>query len=108
MKQMVPLAQNELLRIEWEAHEDVVSLPIKESTRSAQRPISITVRMSLANQNVRIYEQVIGPPSGWWWWGRSAAEAVGKWESRGVCGISKRWGKPVFGFPRSGFSVSHS
>src|SRR5579864_8626621 len=36
------------------------------------------------------------------------AEAVGKWESRWVCGISKRSGKPVFGFPRSGFPTAFS
>jgi hypothetical protein len=32
--------------------------------------------------------------------------AVGKWEFRAFCGISKRSGKPVFGFPRSGFSTA--
>ncbi len=31
--------------------------------------------------------------------------AVGKWASRGLSEISKRSGKPVFGFPRSGFST---
>ena len=38
----------------------------------------------------------------------AAAVAVGKWESRGVGGISKRSGKPGFGFPRSGFSTAFS
>jgi hypothetical protein len=37
-----------------------------------------------------------------------AAEAVGKWKSRWGGGISKRSGKPVFGFPRSGFSTAFS
>src|SRR5579862_6550841 len=37
-----------------------------------------------------------------------AAVAVGKWESRGFGGISKRSGKPVLGFPRSGFSTAVS
>jgi len=37
-----------------------------------------------------------------------AAAAVGKWEYRGFGGISKRRGKPVFGFPRSGFSTAGS
>ena len=36
----------------------------------------------------------------------AAAVAVGKWESRDVGGISKRSGKPGFGFPRSGFSTA--
>jgi hypothetical protein len=35
-----------------------------------------------------------------------AAAAVGKWESRGVGGISKGSGKPDFGFPRNGFSIA--
>src|SRR5665213_1145514 len=34
------------------------------------------------------------------------AGAVGKWKSRCLCGISKRRGKPAFGFPRSGFSTA--
>ena len=38
----------------------------------------------------------------------AAAEVVGKWESRGLGGISKRSGKPAFGFPRSGFSTAGS
>jgi hypothetical protein len=38
---------------------------------------------------------------------KPAAEAVGKWESRAVCGISKRGGKVCFlTFPRSGFSTA--
>lgn len=36
----------------------------------------------------------------------AAAVAVGKWESRDVGGVSKRSGKPDFGFPRSGFSTA--
>lgn len=32
--------------------------------------------------------------------------AVGRWESLAVGGISKRREKPVFGFPRSGFSTA--
>ena len=36
----------------------------------------------------------------------AAVGAVGKWESRGGCGISKRSGKPALGFPRSGFSTA--
>ena len=46
---------------------------------------------------------------GWFVEGREkmiAAVAVGKWESRGLGGIPKRRGKPVFGFPRSGFSTA--
>jgi hypothetical protein len=37
-----------------------------------------------------------------------AAEAVGKGKSRWDGGISKRRGKPVFGFARSGFSTAFS
>jgi hypothetical protein len=36
----------------------------------------------------------------------SAVVVVGKWESRGVGGISKRSGKPGFGFPPSVFSTT--
>lgn len=36
----------------------------------------------------------------------TAVVAVGKWKSRGLGGIPKRRGKPVFGFPRSGFSTA--
>src|SRR5690242_7308516 len=36
----------------------------------------------------------------------AAVVAVGKWESRGLGGISKRSGKPAFGFPRSVFSTA--
>ena len=35
-----------------------------------------------------------------------AAVVVGKWEPRGVGGISKRSGKPGFGFPHSVFSTT--
>jgi hypothetical protein len=36
----------------------------------------------------------------------AVAGAVGKWESRALCGISKRSGKVTFTFPRSGFSTA--
>lgn len=35
-----------------------------------------------------------------------AAAVVGKWESRGVSGISKRGGKPGFGCPPRVFSTT--
>jgi hypothetical protein len=35
-----------------------------------------------------------------------AAVVVAKWESRGMGGISKRSGKPAFGFPHSVFSTA--
>ena len=37
-----------------------------------------------------------------------AAAAVGKWESRGLGGISKRGGKLGLGFPPRGFSTAAS
>ena len=36
----------------------------------------------------------------------AAVVVVGEWESRWGCGISKRSGKPGFGFPRNGFSTT--
>jgi hypothetical protein len=38
----------------------------------------------------------------------AAVVAVGKCESREVCVISKRSGKPAFDFPRRGFSAARS
>src|SRR5271157_426856 len=86
----------------------------KPQPRSEQSRHKLRFVLLLANQNVLGSEQVKCPGCSCGFCSPfctpqrslAVAGAVGKWESRGGGGISKRSGKPPFGFPRSGFSTA--